>query len=110
MEKEYFQMFMIFWFVLGIISFLFFHFNKNVKLKRVIFPVFVIIVGIIFGSFVAFSSNFSPQTLVFMIPVIIVITFLSIRNTRFCDNCGKTNYSKSAYTASENCAKCEARL
>ncbi len=110
MKNDYFQIFMVFWLTLGLVSFLFFHFNRNVKVKKIIFPVFVVIVGIIFGSFVGFMSDFSPQTLLFMIPAVVVITILNIRNTQFCNNCGKTNYSKSAYSKPKFCSSCGANL
>ncbi|MEO5915017.1 MAG: hypothetical protein ABIS50_12355 [Luteolibacter sp.] len=103
--------FMVFWGILGLGSFLFFHFNRNTALKRRILPIFIILTGLIFGGFVYYmTGRQQPQVLGFMIPAIILISFLNIRTTRFCDACGRTLYRQPIFTRAQFCPHCGSEL
>ena len=103
--------FMVFWGILGLSSFLFFHFNHNATLKRNVFPVFIILIGVIFGGFVYYiMGRQHPQVLLPLVPALIVISFLNIRTTRFCDACGKTLYRQPIFTRTQYCSHCGSEL
>ena len=106
-----FVIFMVFWVLLGIISFLFFQFNRNAALKLSIWPIFVVMIGIIFGGFLFYMlGRQQPQVLYFAIPAIIIISFLNIRRIRFCDSCGKTLHRQPIFSRTQFCPYCGAKL
>jgi hypothetical protein len=109
-QHDVYVVFAACWIVLGISSFLFFHFNKNTTLKRHVFPPFVVIMGIIFGCFIAYMSPDYPQILFIAVPMIVLISFLNIRKTRFCDVCGRTLYQQPVFSRSQFCPRCGAEL
>src|SRR6266404_1892767 len=109
-RHEVFVPFMVVWAVLGISSFLFFHFSRNTTLKRRVFPPFVIIIGIIFGCFVAYMSRDHLQILFVAVPMIALISFLNIRKMRFCDACGRTLYQQPIFSRTQYCPRCGAQL
>ena len=97
------------WVVLGIISFLLFFVSKNATLKRKLWPPFVIGIGILFAVFV-YLMGFPIETFAIMGPAIILITFLNLRNMKFCDSCGKSIMSQNPFSRMEYCPKCGAKL
>ena len=106
-----FIVFMVVWVLLGLGSFLFFHFNRNAALKRQVWPAFIIAVGLIFGGFVYFSTGRQqPRVLYLMVPALLLISFLNIRQTRFCDSCGKTLYRQPIFSRTQFCPHCGAEL
>ncbi|MGD9636839.1 MAG: hypothetical protein AB7G28_16450 [Pirellulales bacterium] len=99
------------WLVLGISSAAFFYFNRNATLKRKVFPPFVIFVGVLFLTFAGLMGPArEPFFLVVIIPFVALITFVNIRNTRFCDACGKTLVSQNPFTRPKFCSSCGADL
>jgi hypothetical protein len=102
--------FMAVWVLLGLGSFLFFHFNRNAALKRRVWPVFIVAVGLVFGGFMYLSMGQQPQVLYLGVPAIILISFLNIRTTRFCDSCGKTLYQQPIFSRTQFCPHCGAQL
>jgi hypothetical protein len=103
--------FWVFWMLLGLSGFLFFQFNKNTALKKKLFPVLTIVTGVIFGAYVLFVTGFEFHwfQLIFF-GMIALITFLNIRNTTFCDTCGKMIYNNTLFSKQEFCSKCGANL
>jgi hypothetical protein len=102
--------FAIFWIILGISSFAFFHFNRNAALKRRVFPILVVAAGLIFGCFVAYMCRRNLEVMFMVVPAIALITFLNFRTTRFCDACGRTVYRRSIFSRSQFCPQCGAQL
>ena len=102
------SIFMATWIALGIAGFFLFHVNKNARFKKKCFPWFVAFVGVLFIAFVA-GMGAPLELLLFMVPFVALITFLNIRGTSFCDNCGRTSYS-TFLSRPEFCAKCGAKL
>ncbi|OHX19589.1 hypothetical protein BI344_17540 [Chromobacterium sphagni] len=45
----------------------------------------------------------------FLLPFLMLITFLNLRNTRFCDACGATQYSRGV-SRPRHCSRCGASL
>jgi uncharacterized membrane protein YfcA len=106
-----FVIFMVVWVILGITSFLFFHFNRNAALKRTIWPAFIVAIGIIFGGFLFyFVGRQQAQILYVAVPAIILISFLNMRTVRFCDSCGKTLYRQPIFSRTQFCPYCGAQL
>ncbi|MEA3213537.1 MAG: hypothetical protein QOE70_6594 [Chthoniobacter sp.] len=103
--------FMAVWVGLGLGSFLFFHFNRNTALKRKLFPAFVILVGVMFGGFMYYSiGRHQPKVLVIFGPALVLITYRNIRQTRFCDSCGKTLYRQPIFSRTQFCPHCGGEL
>ncbi len=102
--------FAVLWIVLGISSFLFFHFNRNGSLKRRIFPSYVIAMGVIFGCFFAWLNRGFPLLLVFALPVLALVLWLNSRKLRFCLGCGRTLYHQSISPPPKACPHCRAAL
>lgn len=106
-----FILFMVVWGLLGLGSFLFFHFNRSAALKRQIWPAFNVVIGLIFGGFVYFiMGRAQPQVLYLMVPAVILVSFLNIRTTRFCDSCGKTLYRQPIFSQKRFCPHCGSEL
>jgi hypothetical protein len=109
--EEIFPIFFGVWIVLGISSAAFFFLNRNAALKRKVFPPFVIFIGVLFltfGGLMGFARE--PFFFLLMVPFVALITFVNIRNTRFCDTCGKTLISQNPFLRPKFCSSCGADL
>ena len=82
-----FPIFFVIWAILGVSSFCFFMFNNNATLKRKVLLPFGIGMGVLLLGCI---SLLMPEALVFMVHAVAVITYLNLRSTKFCENCGKT--------------------
>lgn len=110
-ESESPSAFIFIWILLGIGSFLFFHFHRNTALKRRVFPVFVIATAVVFGGFIYFAmGRQQPQVLLVAVPALVLISFLNIRQIRFCDSCGKTLYRQPVFSRPQFCPHCGGKL
>jgi hypothetical protein len=109
--ERIFPIFFGVWVVLGIFSSAFFFLNKNAVLKRKVHPPFVIGVGVLFLTF-GWLMGIPDQPFFFcvMVPAVVVITFLNIRNTRFCNSCGRTVFTQNPFAPPKFCSKCGAGL
>ena len=104
-HPEVFITFMAVWLCLALISFLFFHFNKNATLKRRIHPGYIIFVGVVFLGFLYLHiGRNQPRIFWFAIPAVTLISYLNIRRTRFCDSCGLTLYPR--FSKDRFCPQC----
>ena len=103
-----FPVFFVFWIALAAGGFLFFVFNKDVALKKRVFPRLVIGAGAVFGL-VIFIAAPSPVALLFA-PFIALITWLNIRMTRFCAACGKMLINHQWWLRMAFCPYCGAKL
>lgn len=107
--------FFIFFFGWGLINltgFLFFKFYKNIYVKKIVFPIFVIFTGIVFAYFTWSLMGYrsDPFLLFVFFPMIALISFLNIKNTRFCLNCGNIAYSQNWLKRITECPKCNKPL
>ena len=104
------------WIVLGIIAMFVFALGKNAPLKKKWFPRFIILVGILFVSFtgtmmVIQSRSFGSLPFVaVMIPFVALISYLNLRCTKFCDNCGATIIDHNPFSRMRFCLKCGAEF
>jgi hypothetical protein len=94
--------------IIGAVGVWFFHFGRNAIRKRKLLPVYAIVAAVVFGTS---AEYWSPTRMVLMIawPAIALITFLYIRNSRFCDNCGRGELSLS-FTPPRYCRTCGTQL
>ena len=106
-----FVVFVLVWSLLGLTSFLFFHFNRHTALKRRILPTFVIGVGALFlGVVYYFIGSQHPLVFVFAVPAVAAISFMNIRMTRFCESCGRTLHRQPLFWKPSFCSHCGAEL
>jgi hypothetical protein len=109
--ERVFPIFIGVWIVLGIFSAAFFFLNNNAALKRKVHPPFVIGVSILFLCFVLLMGT--PRDGFFyciFVPGIVLITVMNLRNTRFCDTCGKTLINQNPFVRPKFCSRCGASL
>jgi hypothetical protein len=112
LQRKYvdpFWRFFAVWMTLGVVSFLFFQFNRNARLKRTLWPVFVITASALFIVFMSSMGFRGPAWYIF-IPAIVLITILNLRNTRFCSTCGRTIHSQNILSPPRFCPKCGSEL
>jgi len=106
---EVFPVFIGVWIVLGIISFSIFVLGRDAKLKRKLWMPFVIGVGILFVSF-GYLTGIGEQLFLVMVPAVILITYLNIKSTKFCDNCGKMIFNQNIFQIHKFCSRCGEKL
>jgi hypothetical protein len=96
--------------VIGLISIPYFRSSyTNVNLKRQFHRWWTIGYGATMFLLIALSIDASLALLLFG-PVIALIIYLNIRNTTFCESCGKSVYNHFLATKPEYCARCGERL
>jgi uncharacterized membrane protein YeiB len=108
-DEQKFMIFFCTWIGLALCGFLAFSLNKNAQIKRKYFPIYVVGIGIAFIGFVHWMFPPEPRFLI-VYPAIALISFLNIKMTKFCDECGKTNFPRNAFSALKFCQKCGASL
>jgi hypothetical protein len=109
MRGQGFPLFFAVWVALGVAGGVFFYWNHDVALKRRLLPIYTTVVGAVFAGFLWYSTR-DPRLLMVACPVIALITYLNIRNTFFCDACGRATVNSIWWTKAEYCAKCGASL
>ena len=109
MRQDIFPIFFVVWIALGVAGFFLFYVSKNVQFKKRYFPWYAILAGVLFISF-GLGMGFPLEILYFTVPGVALITFLNIRSTKFCDNCGRTIINQAWFSKVEYCGKCGAKL
>jgi hypothetical protein len=103
----------IIWFgsfvAIGLASIPYFRAYPDVNVKRQFHRWWTIGYGAMFFLLIALSMGASPSLLLFA-PFIALIVYLNIRNTTFCEACGKSVYNYFLVSRPEYCARCGARL
>jgi hypothetical protein len=103
----------IIWFgsfvIIGLLSIPYFRRYPDVNLKREFHRWWTIGYGATFFLLVFLSVGASTW-LIFFGGFIALISWLNIRNTTFCEACGKSVYNYFLATKPEYCARCGARL
>lgn len=97
------------WIALGILLFYLFFIKNDYDFKVKYFKYFVILTGLLFIGF-NFLMKAPLQVFIIMIPMIILISFLNIKYTRFCKNCGKTIIDILPFSKIKYCTKCGKEL
>ncbi len=104
--KENFFYWWIGWVVYGIVSFLFFRFNKNTPLKRVVFPVSLILTTTVF-LYIVWSMMQDVGVFLYVFSAMAVaIGIANYRSTVFCDSCSAMTYSGKPFVHPIECSKC----
>jgi hypothetical protein len=97
------------WVVVSLGATLYFRGNKHVELKRRFYRWSGVACGTTFFFLIALSGMPWPGLLIFGAFVVLII-YLNIRNTTFCDACGRTVHNQMWLGRIEYCAKCGAKL
>ena len=109
--ERVFPIFIGVWVVLGVFSAAFFLFNNRAALKRKVHPPLVIGIGALFLGFVVLMDFPLDAFFYFvLVPAVVLITYLNLRNTKFCSACGKTLISQNPFTRPRFCSRCGADL
>ena len=103
-----FPVFFAVWIAVGLGQFFFFRFNKDIPLKKRLFPRFAVGAGILFGLFILIMVPW-PAALIPM-PIIAAITWINIRMNRVCDACGKILINPQWWSKMTFCPYCGAKL
>jgi hypothetical protein len=98
------------WAIVRLIGWLYFLGNKNIDLKRRFNKWTVIVYAIMFFFLVAPGSESPPFVLLFVAAAIALVVFLNLRNTIYCNDCGKVYYHQGWFNRVKYCAKCGAKL
>lgn len=91
----------------SVFEWLYFRRNKNVALKRKVFwwSRIISVIMIVPLYLLTYDLVFALIMIVFLG----VSLYLCFRNTRICDNCGKTNYATAfGFRAAQSCGRCQA--
>ncbi len=104
-----FLVFFATWVLLGIAGFYLFYLGNDVAFKRKWFPRWIALIGVLFVLFIALTG-FPMQMLLFAIPAILLISFVNIRQTRFCSSCGRMLWDSTPFSRPDFCSKCGAKL
>ena len=101
--------FFILWVAVGLVNYLYFRGSTDGGRKRRIHRWMVAAYGTTYFLLIALSIGPSP-VLLFFGAFIALIIYLNIRNTTFCDACGRTVYNHMWLGKADYCAKCGAKL
>src|SRR5437867_3875060 len=99
------SVFFVVWICLGIAGFFLFYFGTDAAFKRRVYPWYVALAGGLFLVF-TFIGGFPASAMLLVVPALVLVSFLSIRATRFCDACGRTVLSQMFFSRPEFCSKC----
>lgn len=97
------------WVLLAAGGFYLFAVNREVGIKRRLFPWFTLLVGILFVLYVIYLG-FSLPVLLFIIPAAVLLTCFNLLGTKFCDVCGSMVRRNTPFAKIESCPKCGARM
>ena len=98
------------WVIVRLIGWLYFLGNKNIELKRRFYKWSFIVYATMFFFLVAPGSDSPPFVLLFLGAAIAWVVYRNIRNTIFCNACGKVYYYKGLFNKIKYCPKCGAKL
>lgn len=104
------------WIILGVVGLFLFYLGKDVAFKRRWFPRFIILVGVLFVMFSTTiwclnARSLAGLSIVFLtVPMTFLISYLNIKFTRFCGQCGATLYNQNWFVPMRFCPKCGAGL
>jgi len=104
-----FWVFVAVWAALGVTGWWFFSRSRDLDLKRRVLRWGAIAVGVLFTGFVLVMTG-EPWVLWIVAPTVALISFLSIRFTKFCPSCGATLYNYNWFVAMRYCSRCGTRL
>ncbi|MGL0997137.1 hypothetical protein ACSTD2_22115, partial [Vibrio vulnificus] len=81
------------WAGVSLLGYVLFYANKNSQFKRKYYPAFSVVTGALFLFIVNLMGFFKHQFWIVIVPIVALITFMNIRGAKFCDNCGKSNFT-----------------
>jgi fatty acid desaturase len=101
-QLNHFFLLLISWLMVGLVVF---EFSNKYSLKRKLYPAWNILLG---GFVIAWLAKLVHGWQVYVVayPPIAVVIIWSIWATRFCQKCGKTNFSNTSFKPTVNCRRC----
>ena len=105
-RNDLFDVFFVTWVTVGVALAAFFHFSRNARLKRRVWPIAVIGTGTLFVAFVFALEKLNVEAMFFVVAVVALISFLNIRSAKFCESCGRTVVSSNPFSPARFCSKC----
>jgi len=103
------------WIVLAIVGFVASR-QMGAAAKRRWMPRYGILAGVLFVFFATTLSLLSSRSwsslkiLLLLIPAVSLVSYLNYKNTKYCDNCGATQYNHGRGSSFKFCAKCGTSL
>ncbi|MGF1748626.1 MULTISPECIES: hypothetical protein [Vibrio] len=94
------------WVAFVLVGYVLFYVNKNARFKRKYYPIFSVIASVLFLFGANMMGHFTLQFLIVIVPIVSLITFMNIRGAKFCDFCGKSNFSQTLKDRKAECQKC----
>jgi len=103
-----FLMFFLVWVLWHIAAWMLVHRGRTTEFRRRWHPRSALISALAFCAFVFYivSIGFPKGILNIFIPAVVIVTFINIRNTRFCGYCGKQNFTASPVARLRECKRC----
>jgi nitric oxide reductase large subunit len=102
-----FHIFFATWIGLMVLGFVLFRGINDVALKNKIWPLWIVFIGILF---IAFTTLMAGHVSWFAIAAVGGISYLNIRNQRFCAACGSQQFNRNLFQPQNFCSKCGAAL
>jgi hypothetical protein len=101
--KSRFMVFIICWIILGIVGSAFFYGSKNTALKQKVWPLWILFIGVLFVFFASYTQGHFSY---FAVIPILLISYLNIKNQKFCPVCGKSQYNRNLFQKQKFCSNC----
>ncbi len=97
------------WIIWGASTHFFLYRNRPVAFRRVWHMRVALISAAAFLGFLFYIVHvgFPAKVLTVFVPALFLMTFLNIRNTRFCDACGKQTFSMKLFQRPQRCRRCQ---
>jgi hypothetical protein len=107
-----FLIFFVSWVIWHVAAYVLVYRGRSVPFRRVWHVRSALLSATAFLAFLFYivSMGFPKSVLGMFVPAVIIITFINIRNTRFCDMCGKQNFEMNPFHPPTVCKHCRRPL
>lgn len=106
LTQNLFALFFVIWAVIAIATAVFFR-TASLEQRRAWHPRIIVGSGLFFLLFV---TAIDPRGLVLAVPAVALISYLSIKLTKFCSACGAMNLQNPPWQKMTSCPRCGASL
>ena len=109
-EGAGYSVFLVGWMVLAAAMFLLFYVNRDAAWKRRWWPWASYGSGAVFLAALALLGGLGGSFGVLMIAAVALISWMNVRGTQFCVQCGRTVLNRTGWGRAKFCPKCGAPL
>jgi hypothetical protein len=106
-DPALFSAFMFVWVGMGFVGFFVFYRSRNAALKERWHRSFVLGSAVVFAVW-ALLTGLPASMLLFLVPALALVSWLNLRNTRFCHACGRTVVTAEFWLRPGFCPHCGA--